>query len=376
MNIGNVKINSNVFLAPMASVTDRPFRTLCKMLGAGLTYTEMVSVKGLYYKSKKTEELLATSSLEHPCAVQLFGHEPEIFKSVIESGVLDKFDIIDINMGCPAPKIVKNGDGSALMKDLNLASQIIKACKAATNKPITVKFRKGFKKNDDKLIEFAKMCEQSGASAITIHPRTREDMFSGTINLEDIKKVKAAVNIAVIGNGDVRSVEEFNKMKTVCDAVMVGREAVKSPEIFLEILKQTNSSLEDVTFFDYYKELIKKGCVDVFYKNNNKTKKIEALESKDKELTENVTETQNLNINYKADNNLFNDLPSKLQIIEMHLQLLKQEYSREHIVRIFKKYILSYLNGLKNATSLKKEIVLLQNLDEMEEKIFNFFNGL
>lgn len=376
MNIGNVKINSNVFLAPMASVTDRPFRTLCKMLGAGLTYTEMVSVKGLYYKSKKTEELLATSSLEHPCAVQLFGHEPEIFKSVIESGVLDKFDIIDINMGCPAPKIVKNGDGSALMKDLNLASQIIKACKAATNKPITVKFRKGFKKNDDKLIEFAKMCEQSGASAITIHPRTREDMFSGTINLEDIKKVKAAVNIAVIGNGDVRSVEEFNKMKTVCDAVMIGREAVKSPEIFLEILKQTNSSLEDVTFFDYYKELIKKGCVDVFFKNNNKTKKIEALESKDKELTENVTETQNLNINYKADNNLFNDLPSKLQIIEMHLQLLKQEYSREHIVRIFKKYILSYLNGLKNATSLKKEIVLLQNLDEMEEKIFNFFNGL
>ncbi len=376
MNIGNVKINSNVFLAPMASVTDRPFRTLCKMLGAGLTYTEMVSVKGLYYKSKKTEELLATSSLEHPCAVQLFGHEPEIFKSVIESGVLDKFDIIDINMGCPAPKIVKNGDGSALMKDLNLASQIIKACKTATNKPITVKFRKGFKKNDDKLIEFAKMCEQSGASAITIHPRTREDMFSGTINLEDIKKVKAAVNIAVIGNGDVRSVEEFNKMKTVCDAVMIGREAVKSPEIFLEILKQTNSSLEDVTFFDYYKELIKKGCVDVFFKNNNKTKKIEALESKDKELTENVTETQNLNINYKTDNNLFNDLPSKLQIIEMHLQLLKQEYSREHIVRIFKKYILSYLNGFKNATSLKKEIVLLQNLDEMEEKIFNFFNEL
>lgn len=376
MNIGNVKINSNVFLAPMASVTDRPFRTLCKMLGAGLTYTEMVSVKGLYYKSKKTEELLATSSLEHPCAVQLFGHEPEIFKSVIESGVLDKFDIIDINMGCPAPKIVKNGDGSALMKDLNLASQIIKACKAATNKPITVKFRKGFKKNDDKLVEFAKMCEQSGASAITIHPRTREDMFSGTINLEDIKKVKAVVNIAVIGNGDVRSVEEFNKMKTVCDAVMIGREAVKSPEIFLEILKQTNSSLEDVTFFDYYKELIKKGCVDVFFKNNNKTKKIEALESKDKELTENVTETKNLKINYKTDNNLFNDLPSKLQIIEMHLQLLKQEYSREHIVRIFKKYILSYLNGLKNATSLKKEIVLLQNLDEMEEKIFNFFNGL
>ncbi len=376
MNIGNVKINNNVFLAPMASVTDRPFRTLCKMLGAGLTYTEMVSVKGLYYKSKKTEELLATSSLEHPCAVQLFGHEPKIFKSVIESGVLDKFDIIDINMGCPAPKIVKNGDGSALMKDLNLASQIIKACKAATNKPITVKFRKGFKKNDDKLIEFAKMCEQSGASAITIHPRTREDMFSGTINLEDIKKVKATVNIAVIGNGDVRSVEEFNKMKTVCDAVMIGREAVKSPEIFLEILKQTNSSLEDVTFFDYYKELIKKGCVDVFFKNNNNTQKLEVLESKDKELTENVTETQNLNVNYKTDNNLFNDLPSKLQIIEMHLQLLKQEYSREHIVRIFKKYILSYLNGFKNATSLKKEIVLLQNLDEMEEKIFNFFNGL
>lgn len=376
MKIGNVELENNIFLAPMAGVTDLPFRILCKEMGCGLVYSEMISAKGILYDNENTKKLLTVEQRERPAAVQLFGSQPEIMAAMAKKIENYDIDIIDVNMGCPAPKIVKNGDGSALMKDLNLASQIIKACKAATNKPITVKFRKGFKKNDDKLIEFAKMCEQSGASAITIHPRTREDMFSGTINLEDIKKVKAAVNIAVIGNGDVRSVEEFNKMKTVCDAVMIGREAVKSPEIFLEILKQTNSSLEDVTFFDYYKELIKKGCVDVFFKNNNKTKKIEALESKDKELTENVTETQNLNINYKTDNNLFNDLPSKLQIIEMHLQLLKQEYSREHIVRIFKKYILSYLNGFKNATSLKKEIVLLQNLDEMEEKIFNFFNGL
>lgn len=349
MNIGKVKIESGLFLAPMASVTDKPFRTLCKMLGAGLTYTEMVSAKGLYYKSKKTEELLDTSSIEHPCAVQLFGHEPEIFKSVISSGVLDKFDIIDINMGCPAPKIVKNGDGSALMKDLTLASEIIKACVRATNKPITVKFRKGFKKNDDKLIEFAKMCERSGASAITIHPRTREDMFSGHIDLEDIKKVKECVNIPVIGNGDVVDYESYIKMLKVCDGVMIGREALKKPEIFLEIISHNkNVNSGEITFFNFYNKFI---C---------------------KEKNGTICEDNKVILN----NNSNIEMPTKLQIIKMHLYLLKKEYPNEHIVKIFKKYILSYLNGFKNATSLKKEIVLINDLNKMEYEINNFFNTL
>ena len=157
MKIKNVEIKNNLFLAPMAGITDKAFRCMCKKFGVGLTYTEMVSVKGLYYNSKNTQLLLDTFETETPCAVQLFGNEPEIYMSVIKSGILDKFDIIDINMGCPAPKIVKNNDGSSLMKDLNLASEIIKACVESTDKPITVKFRKGFYKTDDKLIEFAKI---------------------------------------------------------------------------------------------------------------------------------------------------------------------------------------------------------------------------
>ncbi|MBR4002550.1 MAG: tRNA-dihydrouridine synthase family protein, partial [Clostridia bacterium] len=223
MKIKNVEIKNNLFLAPMAGITDKAFRCLCKKFGVGLTYTEMVSVKGLFYNSKNTKQLLDTFESESPCAVQLFGNEPEVFRTVIKSGVLDKFDIIDINMGCPAPKIVKNGDGSSLMKDLNLASEIIKACVESTDKPITVKFRKGFYKTDDKLTQFAKMCESSGASAITVHPRTREDFFSGEIDIEDIKKVKQAVNIPVIGNGDVVDENSYKKMlSSGCDGVMIG----------------------------------------------------------------------------------------------------------------------------------------------------------
>jgi len=233
MKIKDVEINGNLFLAPMAGVTDIAFRTLCKELGASLTYTEMVSVKGLYYNSKNTLKMLETSPIEKPVAVQLFGHEPEIFENVLKSGVLDKFDIIDINMGCPAPKIVNNGDGSSLMKDFKLASEIIKACVRSTQKPVTVKFRKGYNIEDDFLIDFAKMCEESGASAITIHPRTRNQMFSGNINLEDIKKVKEAVNIPVIGNGDIVDKCTYEQMlKTNCDAVMIGRKALECPQIF------------------------------------------------------------------------------------------------------------------------------------------------
>lgn len=259
MKIKDIEIKNNIFLAPMAGVTDIAFRTLCKELGAGLTYTEMISVKGLYHKSKNTLKMLETSEIETPVAVQLFGHEPEIFESVIKSGVLDKFDIIDINMGCPAPKIVNNNDGSSLMKDFELASQIIKACVRATDKPITVKFRKGYNLDDDFLIEFAKMCEESGASAITVHPRTRNQMFSGKIDLSDIKKVKDAVSIPVIGNGDVVDKCTYEQMlnQTGCDAVMVGRKALERPQIFSELQGKSINK----TFYQIIKrhiELLKK----------------------------------------------------------------------------------------------------------------------
>ncbi len=233
MKIGKFETKTDVFLAPMAGVSDVAFRELCVRYGAGLTTTEMVSVKGLYYNSKNTKKLLQLSPLERPSVVQLFGHEPKAFEEVLKSGVLDNFDIIDINMGCPAPKIVKNGDGSALLKNMELARQIIETCVKFGNRPITVKFRKGFGENDDVLIPFAKMCEEAGASAITVHPRTTFQGYSGKIDLEDIAKVKRAVNIPVVGNGDVRSYDDFVKMKgTGCDGVLIGRGAVGHPEIF------------------------------------------------------------------------------------------------------------------------------------------------
>ena len=307
MKIKDIEIKNGLVLAPMAGITDKAFRTLCKEFGAGLTITEMVSVKGLYYKSKKTEELLDISSIEKPCAVQLFGHEPEIFRSVIKSGILDKFDIIDINMGCPAPKIVKNGDGSCIMKDIELARKIITSCVESTNKPITVKFRKGFYKNDDFLVEFAKMCEESGASAITIHPRTREDFFSGKIDILDIKKVKDAVKIPVIGNGDVVDKFTYEQMlSSGCDGVMIGRASFGCPEIF------------------------------------------SILQNKKVEL-------------------------NKWQIIKRHLELLRQDYSDDKIVKLFKKHILAYLSGFKNANELKRQIVLVNSMPEIERMLEEFF---
>ena len=239
MKIKNVETRSDVFLAPMAGVTDEGFRELCVEFGAGLTYTEMVSAKALYNNSKKTMKLLRVADNEKPIAVQLFGHEPEIFYQVIKSGVLDKFDIIDINMGCPAPKIVKNGDGSSLLKNMKLASEIIKKSVEATDKPITVKFRMGYRENENVAVEFAKMCERSGASAITIHGRTKEQMYSGKADYDVIKSVVEAVNIPVIGNGDVVDRCSYEQMlKTGVAAVMVGRGALGQPELFSELLNK------------------------------------------------------------------------------------------------------------------------------------------
>ena len=257
MKIGNVELKSDVILAPMAGVTDVAFRELCSYFGAGLTCTEMVSVKALSYLNKKTKELLKTFEGEHPVAVQLFGHEPKVFEKVIKSGILDNFDIIDINMGCPAPKIVKNGDGSALLKNMDLAREIILACVSATDKPITIKFRKGFGLNDDVLIPFAKMCEQAGASAITIHPRTQAQGYSGKIDIGDIEKVKKAVSIPVIGNGDVDSKETFEKMKSVCDCVMIGRASVGHPEIF-SVLTNKKLDIQPMTIAKKHIEIMKK----------------------------------------------------------------------------------------------------------------------
>ena len=298
MKIWSIETKNNIFLAPQAGVSEVAFRSLCARLGAGLTYTEMVSVKGLYYNSKNTFELLRRGEEEGLVAVQLFGHEPEIFKKVIESKVLDTFDIIDINMGCPAPKIVKNGDGSALMKDMGLARKIIETCVSVSPKPVTVKFRKGYYKNDDLLVEFAKMCEEAGASAITIHPRTKEDGYSGGTNASDFEKVKRAVKIPVIASGDIVDKESLERvLKAGVDGVMLARGAVGHPEIFTT-LYGGNASMSHEEIIKTHIELLKKYYSDerkivnllkrhaMKYVSDTKKRKDIALSSSLKEIEE------------------------------------------------------------------------------------------
>ena len=248
--IKNVIINNNVFLAPIAGYTDVGFRALAKKYGAGLTYTEMVSAKALVYGNEKTKDLLITHESESPCAVQLFGNDPESFYNAIKLSCLDKFDIIDINMGCPAPKIFSNGEGSALMGDMDKAQEIVKACIRATDRPITVKFRSGI--NSVVAVEFAKKMEDAGASLITIHARTKEQGYSGKADLDVAKAVKAAVKIPVIVSGDCVDKESFEKILayTKADGVMIARGDLGKPEIFAEILDKNGSvnKFEDIVF--------------------------------------------------------------------------------------------------------------------------------
>lgn len=240
MKIGNINFKNNIILAPMAGVTDVAFRSICIDFGADCGVTEMVSAKALSYNNEKTKDLLVTANNEKIKIVQIFGHESEIMAKICASPELDKFDIIDINMGCPAPKIVNNGDGSALMLDINKAEEIIRACVKATQKPITVKFRSGFDEDNINAIEFAKMCERAGASAITIHGRTRNQMYSGSVDLDIIKDVKNAVNIPVIASGDIVDFESCQRTLayTKCDGVMIGRGALGNPKIFSDILQK------------------------------------------------------------------------------------------------------------------------------------------
>lgn len=240
MKIKDIEIKNKLILAPMAGVSDVGFRTLCVLSGADYAVCEMVSAKALKYKSKKTADLLITSEAEAVKVAQIFGSDPAVMAEICKSEHLQPFDIIDINMGCPAHKIINNGEGSALMTDVATAESIIKACVAATSKPITVKFRKGWDENSVNAVEFAQMCEKAGASAITIHARTKQQGYSGLSDLDTIKAVKQAVTIPVIGNGDVTNHETFQRMLeyTGCDAVMIGRGALGCPWVFSEILHQ------------------------------------------------------------------------------------------------------------------------------------------
>lgn len=238
MKIGNVETDNNIFLAPMAGITDLPFRLICKEKGAGLVYTEMVSAKALLYGDEKTKLLLKTCKEERPLAVQIFGSDIESI-AYASKYVSEFADIVDINMGCPAPKVVKNGDGSRLLLDLELVKQIIETAVKNSKVPVTVKIRKGWDEEHIVALEAAKIIEQAGASAITVHGRTRSQYYSGEADWEIIKKVKETVKIPVIGNGDLKCAEDVEKAFKFSnvDGVMIGRATLGNPWIFSQTLE-------------------------------------------------------------------------------------------------------------------------------------------
>ena len=237
MEIRNLKLKKTACLAPMAGVADRAFREICVKFGACYTVGEMASSKGLMYSDKKTAELLEVYDAERPMAIQLFGDDPKIMAMAAKTAMEYHPDAIDINMGCPAPKIANNGSGSALMKNPKLAGEIVSAVRNATNLPLTVKFRKGWDENSVNAVEFAKIMEENGADAIAVHGRTRTQMYMPPVDIDIIKKVKESVNIPVIGNGDIVDVETALNMynETKCDLIMIGRGALGSPWLFKQI---------------------------------------------------------------------------------------------------------------------------------------------
>ena len=247
IRIGNVELKNNLVLAPMAGVTDLAYRPLCMEMGAGMTVMEMVSAKAILYNNRKTLDMLRVDESEHPVSLQLFGSEPEILAEAAKKIADWPFDVLDINMGCPVPKVVNNGEGSALMKNPKLVGEIVEALVKATDRPVTVKFRTGFDSEHLNACEIAHVCEESGASAVAVHGRTREQMYMGEADWEMIRKVKESVSIPVFGNGDLRSGRDVERMfeQTGCDGFMVARAARGNPWVFKEILDYCEKGIED-----------------------------------------------------------------------------------------------------------------------------------
>ena len=245
LKIGNVTLDNNVILAPMAGVSDLPFRLLCREMGAGLVCMEMVSAKAIYYNNKNTDTLMEIHPEEKPVSLQLFGSDPQIISEMAKRIEERPFAILDINMGCPVPKVVNNGEGSALMKNPKLVEEILSSLVKAVKKPVTVKIRKGFDETHANAVEIAKIAESCGVAAVAVHGRTREQYYGGKADWEMIARVKEAVSIPVIGNGDVDSPQAAKALleQTGCDGVMIGRAAQGNPWIFREVVSYLNTGV-------------------------------------------------------------------------------------------------------------------------------------
>ena len=272
LKIGNVLLENNLILAPMAGVTDLPFRLLCKEQGAGLICTEMVSAKAIYFKNKNTESLMEIDERERPVSLQLFGSEPDLMAEIAKQIEPRNFDILDINMGCPVPKVVNNGEGSALMKNPKLVHKIVSKVSKAIQKPVTVKIRKGFTEDSVNAVEIAKILEDAGAAAVAVHGRTREQYYSGQADWEIIRKVKEAVSIPVIGNGDVDSPQKAEALvkETGCDGIMIGRAVQGNPWLFSRILhyQQTGELLPGPGMEEIKEMILRHAKMQLEYKGN------------------------------------------------------------------------------------------------------------